>query len=77
MAKIPYARIEDTPQKIRDFFAKMQANNPRLMNIHRMLAHSPASVREFLRFGNRLLARAELDPRLRELVIIRIAELGR
>lgn len=75
MAKIPYARIEDTPQKIRDFFAKMQANNPRLMNIHRMLAHSPASVREFLRFGNRLLARAELDPRLRELVIIRIAEL--
>ncbi|MBW2324853.1 MAG: carboxymuconolactone decarboxylase family protein [Deltaproteobacteria bacterium] len=53
----------------------MQANNPRVMNIHRMLAHSPAAVREFLRYGNRLLARAELDPRYREMAIIRIAEM--
>ncbi|MBW2091012.1 MAG: carboxymuconolactone decarboxylase family protein [Deltaproteobacteria bacterium] len=75
MPKIPYARIEDTPKKIQDFFAKIQANNPRIMNIHRMLAHSPAAVREFLRFGNRLLFRAELDPRLRELAIIRVAEM--
>ncbi|MBW2060258.1 MAG: carboxymuconolactone decarboxylase family protein [Deltaproteobacteria bacterium] len=73
MAKIPYARIEDTPQKVQDFFVKLKANNPRIMNIHRMLAHSPGSVREFLRFGNRLLFKAELNPRFRELAIIRVA----
>ena len=75
MAKIPYPRIEDTPQKVQEFFDKMKANNPRILNVNLMMAHSPGSVRELIRLGNRLLNRATLDPRFRELAIIRVSRL--
>lgn len=75
MARIPYATIEETPEKIQEFFSRLTANTNRVMNLHKMMAHSPAAVREFIRIGNRLLYRAELSDRLRELVIIRVSEL--
>jgi len=75
MARIPYATIEETPEKIQEFFARLTANTNRVMNLHKMTAHSSAAVREFIRIGNRLLYRAELNDRLRELVIIRVSEL--
>jgi alkylhydroperoxidase family enzyme len=75
MAKIPYADIERSPQKIRDFFEKLKANDLEILNVHRMVAHSEASVREFIRLGGKLLTRPHLSPRLRELVILRIAQL--
>jgi alkylhydroperoxidase family enzyme len=75
MAKIPYPLIEDTPQKIQTFFNKIKANSPRILNVNLMMAHSPGSVRELIRLGNRLLFRAELNPRFRELAIIRVSRL--
>lgn len=77
MTRIPYANIDESPQKVRDFFAKMQENSDGadIMNIFRMMAHSDISVREFIRLGNRLLMKAHLDARLRELAILRIAQL--
>ncbi|MBW2621542.1 MAG: carboxymuconolactone decarboxylase family protein [Deltaproteobacteria bacterium] len=75
MARIPYANIEETPEKIQEFFSRLTANTNRVMNLHKMMAHSPAAVREFIRIGNRLLYRAELSDRLRELTIIRVSEL--
>lgn len=77
MTRIPYADIDKTPQKVRDFFDKMRANmdGAEIMNIFKMAAHSEASVREFVRLGNRLLMKAHLDARFRELAILRIAQL--
>lgn len=75
MARIPYADIDRSSQKIRDFFDKIKANDLEILNVHRMVAHSEASVREFIRMGSRLLTKPHLDPRLRELVILRIAQL--
>lgn len=77
MTRIPYADIDKTPQKVRDFFDKMRANTDgaEIMNIFKMAAHSEASVREFVRLGNRLLMKAHLDARFRELAILRIAQL--
>jgi alkylhydroperoxidase family enzyme len=77
MTRIPYANLDESPQKVRDFFAKMQANSDgaEVMNIFRMMAHSDISVREFIRLGNRLLTKAHLEHVLRELVILRIAQL--
>ena len=77
MTRIPYADIDKTPQKVRDFFDKMRANTDgaEIMNIFKMAAHSEASVREFVRMGNRLLMKAHLDARFRELAILRIAQL--
>lgn len=77
MTRIPYANIEEAPQKVKDFFAKMRANteNAEIMNIFKMIAHSDISVREFIRLGDRLLTRAHLEHHLRELAILTVAQL--
>jgi 4-carboxymuconolactone decarboxylase len=72
MARVPYARIDQAPQKIKDFFTKLE-NNSRVLNVQKMVANSPGSVREFTRLGNALLMKAKLSPYFRELVIIRIS----
>jgi alkylhydroperoxidase family enzyme len=77
MTKIPYPNPDDAPEKVRAFFDKMRANTggAEIMNIFRMASHSSASVREFVRLGGRLLTKAHLDERWRELAILRIAQL--
>lgn len=77
MTRIPYADLDEAPQKVRDFFDKMRANTDgaEIMNIFKMASHSGASIREFIRLGNRLLMKAHLDDRYRELAILRIAQL--
>ena len=73
MARIPYPKIEDTPPKVQDFFAKIKANSGQIMNVNLMMAQSPGSVLELIRLGNRLLNRAKLDHKYRELAIIRVS----
>ena len=75
MARITYADIGHSSQKIKEFFEKLKGSDLEILNVHRMVAHSEASVREFIRFGSRLLTKPHLSPRLRELVILRIAQL--
>ncbi|MHB8842879.1 MAG: carboxymuconolactone decarboxylase family protein, partial [Candidatus Aquicultor sp.] len=72
MPRVPYARIDQAPEKIKDFFAKLEANS-RILNVQKMVANSPGSVREFTRFGNALLMKSKLNSTFRELVIIRIS----
>lgn len=72
MARVPYARIDQAPGKIKDFFAKLEANG-RVLNVQKMVANSPGSVREFTRFGNALLMKSKLSATFRELVIIRVS----
>ena len=72
MARVPYAPIDQAPEKIKDFFAKLKANG-RVLNVQKMVANSPGTVREFTRFGNALLMKSKLKSYFRELVIIRIS----
>jgi len=74
MARIPFAAIEEKPHKIQEFFAKVKKNNNgRIIDVQRLVAHSPAAVREFVRFGNSLLVKGELNGRWRELAIMRLS----
>jgi len=77
MTRIPYANLDESPQKVRDFFDKMRANTDgaEIMNIFKMAAHSDISIREFIRLGNRLIMKAHLNARFRELAILRIAQM--
>ena len=75
MPRIPYADINMSPEKIRDFFEKMGGPDAEVQNIFKMIAHSDISVREFIRLGARLLTKPHLEPRFRELAILRIAQL--
>ncbi len=75
MARIPYPRIEDLDPKVKDFFEKIRANNWPVLNLNRIMAHSSGTVRELIKLGNRLLTRSELNPRFRELAVMRAARL--
>lgn len=73
MARIPYPRSEDLPAKINDFFDKIRSNNWPVLNLNWIMAHSTGTARELIRLGAMLLSKTELNPRFRELAVMRIA----
>lgn len=73
MSRIPYYEVEKAEGKHAEFLGKLGTH----MNIYRMLANSEFGIKGFIRMGNALLYRCELDPVLRELAIIRVGRLSR
>jgi 4-carboxymuconolactone decarboxylase len=47
------------------------------LNVFRALANAPTLLRPWMRMGHRILAETELEPRLRELVILYVGTLQR
>ncbi len=74
MPRIPYYDVDQATGKHAEFLGKLK---PPHMNIVRMLANSEYGLKGFMRMGNALLHRCELDPTLRELAIIRVGRLSR
>lgn len=73
MSRIPYYEVENATGKHAEFLAKLGTD----LNIYRMLANSEYGLKGFVRMGNALLHRCELDPVLRELAILRVGRLSR
>ena len=73
MPRIPYYDVENATGKHAEFLGKLGTH----MNIYRMLANSENGLKGFIRMGNALLYKCELDPVLRELAIIRVGRLSR
>jgi len=71
--RIPYYEVDQATGKHAEFLDKLKPH----LNIYRMLANSEAGLKGFIRMGNALLFRCELDPMLRELAIIRVGRLSR
>jgi alkylhydroperoxidase family enzyme len=71
MARIPYSDLTQVSPAIREMLG---ARPP--LNIFRMVAHGAATAEGFLTLGNAILQRSELDPVLRELVILRVGALS-
>ena len=72
MARLPYADPAAAPEKARLLFDGL----PVKINLFRMLLHAPSALRGYLTLGNAILARQKLDPRIRELAILRVAALS-
>jgi alkylhydroperoxidase family enzyme len=68
MARIPYIEAVDAPPNVRE---ALDALPP--LNIFRTLAHAESAFIPYLGFAGVLLARLELDPKLRELAILLVA----
>ena len=68
MARMPYVDPATAPPKVRE---ALEALPP--LNIFRTLAHAETALRPALRLGAALLTEGELDNRLRELAILRVA----
>ena len=72
MARLPYIDAEHAPDRVRE---ALDAIPP--LNIFRMVANAETAFRPWLALGGALLGSLELDPRLRELAILRVARLER
>jgi 4-carboxymuconolactone decarboxylase len=70
MALIPYA--DEDPQDDRAKAMADRLPEPRI-NLFRMLANAPALIGPTLRLGEAILTKSDMDPKLRELVILRAA----
>src|SRR5437879_398122 len=73
MPRIPYYDVDQATGKHAEFLGKLKPH----LNIYRMLANSEYGAKGFVRMGNALLHRCELDPALRELAILRVGRLSR
>ena len=71
MARLPYVDPERAPEPVRDALERVPP-----INIFRMVANAETAFRPWLAFGGALLSALELDPRLRELVILHVGRLS-
>ena len=69
-ARIPYPDLEQAPAAVQ---ALLKARPPR--NVFRMIAHASAFVPGLMELTGAILYKATLDPRLRELAILRVGHL--
>lgn len=72
MARLSYPDPAAAPEELRNLFQAL----PTKLNIFRMLLQAPTCARGFLSLGSAILQRQKLDPRLRELAILRVAALS-
>jgi 4-carboxymuconolactone decarboxylase len=70
VALIPYADEAPQDELVKAVLGRLP--EPRI-NLFRMLANAPAMIGPTLRLGEAILTKGELDPKLRELVILRVA----
>lgn len=68
MARLPYVEPAAAPAPVRE---ALEALPP--LNIFRVLAHAETALRPVLALGGAILGAGELDPRRRELAILRTA----
>jgi 4-carboxymuconolactone decarboxylase len=70
VARLPYVDPANSSEPVREAFDALPP-----LNIFRLLAHAETCFRPFLRLGEAILTKQELDPKLRELAICHVARL--
>jgi 4-carboxymuconolactone decarboxylase len=77
MARISYFEEKNHPE-LTDLVAKIRAGRRgELINVYRLLLHTPPLAAIWLDFVSTARFKTELDGRLREIVIVRVAHLNR
>jgi len=72
MPLIPYADIERLPSEVKSILDRP----PTRLNIMKMLANAETCFGPILQFGGALLTKQQLDPALREIVILHVADIA-
>ena len=76
MARIPYVEEKDHPE-ISAEIAKIKGKRGGLLNIYKLLLHSPAVAMTWFEHIGAIRWQTILSPRLREIAIVRIAHAAR
>jgi alkylhydroperoxidase family enzyme len=72
MALVPLRTSKDTTDEVSRLLRRLEERGTDL-NVMRAMANCEAAFRNFLRLGNSLLQHSKLEPRWRELAIMRVA----
>lgn len=72
MARVPYLSREDLRAEDRAIYDDLVAERGRVLNLFRVLAHTPDLLRRLLGYSSAIRFRLTLDPRLRELAILTV-----
>src|SRR5690349_6157859 len=75
MARVHLMDLKEMQPDLQETFRKLEANGYSVLNINRAMAHAPELSRDFLRLGSKILFKSRLDPKLRELAILRVSRL--
>ena len=71
MARLPYVDATELSPEVADLLDRVPP-----LRIFRMVAHAETCLRPFMRFGSAILTEQALDAMLRELAILRVADLS-
>ena len=75
MSRVQKIQKDQASPKVKEIYDKIEGNGLDVLNLYMVLAHNPTVMLNFLRLGNSLLSKTELSPKLRELAILRVANL--
>jgi alkylhydroperoxidase family enzyme len=71
MARIPYPDLDKASGEVREMLARL----PRPANVFKMMAHAETCVKPVMKLGGTLLGKLQLDPKVRELCLLRAVKL--
>jgi alkylhydroperoxidase family enzyme len=77
MARVKLVEKEQADPLIKEMFQKLEDGKFPIINLYKAVANSPKVGRNFIRLGNTVLNPEILDPKLRELAILRVGNLLR
>jgi len=75
MARVHLVEKESAPPEVASIYQKIEANGARILNLYKVVANNPRVMLNIIRLGNSIIGQMALPPRLRELVILRVAKL--
>lgn len=75
MARVAILEKDQMHSDLQSMFQNMEERGRKVLNIFKVLAHCPDVGRGALRLGNAILFKGKVDPRLRELAILRVGDL--
>lgn len=73
MARIPYMEPDQAPPAVREVYDVLKREP---LNIFKLIAHAESAFQPLMRFGAAILSDLELDPKVREVAILRVAQLS-
>jgi 4-carboxymuconolactone decarboxylase len=76
MSRVRMVQNDQASTELNEIYNNLTRNGARIINLYRVIAHNPRALLNFMRLGNSLLVETELQPKLRELAILRIAKLA-
>ena len=74
MARVKLLEKDEVDPTTKDFYEKSVTATGRVLNLFKVLAHSPKICRDWNRMGTTILRKCKLDPKIRQIAIIRVGE---